>query len=342
MSTEGMFVTPRHYYLGALMNPRDFEGIRLPDAWSREETATYQSKFTINLQGASGANIGGTNIGRFCVVLNPCISNVTTFASTSPGWTVAVLDGPSASAWPGVFNGTYGQFFGDPNAATMLGTVNGLMYKVRPVSASMLVSYNGQILNGGGNIAMHTVPGMSWTNNLANSTVGAKSYTQWENLATVKKAYDGPLFKGAYGVWLPDDETDYLMRSPLNGQPDATFQHDYPLVVCSGQITPPSGYDASVGPALGVSLRVDIYINYEYTTTSRVVEAHHGQKNNSYRDAAISVMATQELSMENDKHELWMRTILGGIAGFATGGPVGAAVGAALGAGVGVAGLLKR
>jgi len=336
----GMQIPRRLIYLAALVCPREFEGIRLPDPWTRAETATYQAKKTFNIKGvqaATGVLANTADAGRFAFVLNPCVSDNLGYSTTNNGWQLGLIDGPitaisGTATWPGAFlapgaiNGT--TYLGDQYQDSWVGTsTEAMMLKARPVSASVLASYNGQLINGGGNIAIHCVPGDSWETNLV-QTSAVYNMAQWEGLANVKKAYDGPLVQGAYAIWLPDNETDYLLYDVRAGGNSSTYGHAYPQIVCSGQISGVPPTVAGSGAA-GPSLRVDMYINFEYTTNTRQIEAEHGPDDIMLRVKAIRALKRVDISMPNEMHIDWIKTILAGAAGFAAAGPIGAALAAA-------------
>jgi len=326
----GVPVGQRDEFLAALLMPREFDGARVPDPFVREPTSTYQAKVTVNIVGAQGTVVGATSDqGRFCFVLNPCISDTPTFATANAGWLYALKDGVNnTGVWTNNFAASsatsFDTYTGDVNQATWVNSVNtGIMNKVRPVSASVLASYNGQILNGGGNIAAGLFPASTWELMLTNGTAGI-SPAKWENLAQYKGMYDGPLSKGAYAYWLPDSETDYLFRTCKSALDDSTFTHDYPVLVVAGQISSPSG-----GFSGSTQLRIDAYVNFEYTTVSRIVGAKHGSKDQSQMIRAMTKLANQPSSMENITHVDIIKGIIAGAAGFFLGGPVGAVAGAA-------------
>lgn len=327
----GMFVPKRLVYLAALLAPREFEGCRVPDPWTRDETATYQAKKTFDITGVFGTNVLPNDLGRFSFIMNPVISETVAWSNSEAGWQLAKIDGDGTGPWDGVYaapnagvNHTTYEY--DQYQSSWVGTSGeAMMLRCRPVSASVLVSYNGQLINGGGNIAMRVAPANTYETNL--TTIPSISMANWENLSAAKQAYDGPLVRGAYGIWLPENETDYLLYDPRfpTNDPNSMGNHDYPQIVCSGKITGVSQTGSGVGP----SLRVDIYINYEYTTNSRQVEAEHGPDDPAMRVRAMRALKKASVAMENDGHIDWIKTILAGAAGFIAGGPVGAVLAAA-------------
>jgi hypothetical protein len=340
---SGLTVPSRLSYLAALVSPRECMGARLPDPFLREATATYQSKLIFNVSGVSGTIVDLTpDAGRFSYVFNPILSTLTTFNALNNHYQVSYKDGrDDLKAWDNPFTaaaaGNFNNYIQDPQVGMFATTAgNGLAMKVRPVSMSVLASYNGNLINGGGNIAIALLPGGTWGRDLANTDANANKFARWESLATVPGAYDGPLAKGAYAYWLPDDETDYLFRTPMGGVDDNMGIHDYPTIVLSGIVSPDAGGNRGANV-----LRLDVYINYEYTTDSRVVETLHGSKSFEERITAVAALSTQPTSMMNDEHIDWIKVLLGGAAGFFIGGPLGAAAGAAAGAGISLTGLLK-
>jgi len=280
------------------------------------------------------------DVGRFSFILNPVFDSVVSvFDLLKQNWMFALQDGVNNTAlWSnqwvaGVLGTNFCSYFQDVNQNTFVNsTNNGLMMKCRPVSASILATYNGQILNGAGNIAAAWVPGDWWVMRGVNSTMTS---TKWETVALYKGAYDGPLEKGAYIVYVPEDETDTLLYDTTTNTANNMKSHQYPNLLVCGQVGAPSG-----GFSGSTQLRLDCYINWEYTTESRVVETMHGSKDISERYLAFKMLADADLSMANAEHVDWIRTILGGVFGFVIGGPVGAAIGAASGAGLSLAGAL--
>jgi hypothetical protein len=337
---SGMRIPRSLEYLGSLVNPREFPGSRVPDPFVRETTATYPAKVTINVTGVNGAAVNATpNAGRFCYVIQPWISETAAgFAAAQARFQVASQDGTKATAlWTNAFAapvaGTnFFAYAADPETSLFANaSSSGLMEKVRPVSASILASYNGNLVNGGGNIAAALVPGGAWLSHLQTAALTGHRYMLWEDLARHPGAYDGPLSKGAYAYWLPDDESDLLFRPVETSAGDNTDVHQYPVLIVSGQVAPDSNGNFTGGNVL----RLDIYINYEYTTDSRIVECRHGSRDVTERHKAIATLSNQPTSMENEGHIDWVKTLIAGACGFVVGGPIGAAVGIAGSVGVG-------
>jgi hypothetical protein len=330
-------VVPKHLeYLANLITPRDVPGARVPDPFVREMTATYQSKSVFNVTGVSGAGVAGSDNGRFCYVFNPllCAANAA-FSPINTVFQVAYKDIQTATGpWvpnfivpsPGVTFDSY--VMDNEQGSFFTSSLTGLVQRVRPVGMSVLASYSGQLINGGGNISAALVPGGSWSSHLTNGTAFYQ-IANWENLARIPGAYDGPLVSGAYAYWLPDDLEDTFLRTGDLSTANRNDLYEYPLIVVSGQVTSPTGA-AIVTP----SLRIECYINFEYTTDSRVVERGHGSRDLTELTDAVAVLSTQQTSMANGDHIDWIKVLIGGVAGFFLGGPVGAALGAAAGAGI--------
>lgn len=335
---EGVLIPRRLEYLAALIAPREGEHIRLPDPWTREETATYQAKREINIIGVQGGVVGVTSdVGRFSILVNPVVDAAApVFNAIQTNWQTAVQDGSNATAnwsqfWQAPALGVnFFSYLPDPLQTTFANTNNsGLMMRCRPVSASILCSYNGKILDGGGNIAATWVAGDWWISRGVNSIAGPGNMCNWENLAGLKGAYDGPLNKGCYCVWAPNDEADTLLRSTANGSVDRMAVHGYPMLAVAGQVSAPTG-----GFSGSTQLRVDIYVNFEYGTDSRAVECLHGSKDINERFIAYAALAKSSLSMANSDHIDWIRVVLGGVLGFALRGRAGGLIGAASGGGI--------
>jgi len=341
-----VFIPSRYEYLASIVAPREAEHVRLPDPWTREETATYQTKFSINIVGCQGVAQGMTaDVGRFSLILNPVFdASFPTFSTTQSNWMVAIQDGNNGTAlwsnsWVASNPGTnFITYITDPNQLTFANPSNtGLMMKCRPVSASILASYNGQLINGGGNIAASWLPGDFWP---VRAVTGTTNACKWETLAQFKGAYDGPLCKGAYTYWMPEDETDTLLYSTANGLPDRMAVHNYPVLAIAGQVSQTTVTPSTSGNS-STQLRVDCYINWEYTTDSRIVEAMHGSKDINERYLAYKVLAKEASSMANGDHIDWIRGLLGAGLGFLAGGPIGAVVGGAAGLGISLSGVRK-
>jgi len=316
-------------YLESLVNPRDTEGIRLPDPFCRQHTATYQAKVVYNVTGVSGALVTTANQGRFCYVFNPVIDQRGgTFNAFNNYSQVAIKDGPIAANWVSPFIGA-DQYAPDAYLSMWTAGANPVMSECRPVSMSVLASYNGNLIQGGGNIAIALVRGGAWVNNLTNSTIGANNLANWENLAEFPGAYDGPLIKGGYAYWLPDDETDYLLRDTNQAKTNTMGVHDYPVIVVSGQNGSPSG-TTGMPPynTFATCLRIDCYINYEYTTLLRTQATSPGPSDTWMRETAMHAICYQPTSMPNEWHQKFIASVIGGVGGFFLGGPAGALVGA--------------
>lgn len=327
-------------YLGALVNPAAFPGARLPDVYNRVPTLTYQSKLVFNVKGISGTTAGG-DAGRFSYVFQPILSTQATFSATTNVFQVSIQDGAKdAATWKNFYEATaatnYMAYAQDPNLSVMFNSAHsGLAARWRPVSMSVLASYTGNLINGGGNIAAALLPGNMWPSGHANTTAPPAFLSNWENLAKYPEAYDGPIYRGSYSYWLPDDEEDLFFSTGVSGDPENPNTHSFPSIAVAGQFT---------GTATDTvnSLRIECFINYEYTMTSRTVAGQKGSFDESERTLAMVRLRDQPTSMENDTHIDWIKVILGGAAGFFVGGPVGAAFGAAAGAGIsGFGSLLK-
>lgn len=317
----------RNVYLESLVNPRDTEGIRLPDPFCRQHTATYQAKAVYNITGVSGTGTTAATQGRFCYVINPCIDQrSTTFSVANLYSQVAYKDGPlpALAPWVNWFN-VDDNYVGDAYQTMWLEGANPVMTECRPVSVAVLVSYNGNLIQGGGNLAIALVRGGTWIANLTNATAGTNNLANWENLAEYPGAYDGPLTSGGYAYWLPDDETDYLLRDVNKAKNDTMGEHDYPVIVVSGVNGSPN---AGSPVTFSTCLRLDAYFNFEYTTPTRTQATGPGPCSTWQRETAMRAICYQPTSMPNDWHQKFIASVVGGFGGWVLGGPAGALVGA--------------
>jgi hypothetical protein len=345
MSCEGMTIPKKAEYLAAILAPREAENIRLPDPWTREATATYQTKFVQNIMGVQGtAQNAANDVGRWSFILNPVIDNqAQVFSPTSTNWMFALQDGQNNTAlwsnyWVAGVGGTnFINYFQDINQATFVGGTNPIMAKCRPICACILATSVAPPITVAGNIAAAWVPGDWWVMAGANSTLA--NSTKWETIATYKGAYDGPTNEGSYIIWVPEDESDTLLYDTLATTTTNMRTHMYPMLCMSGQVATGAGQPSGVAAPI---LRLDCYINWEYTTYQRITACAHGSKDINERYLAYKLLADCAIAMPNDQHINWIRAVLGGVLGFVVGGPVGSAVGFAAGAGISLSNALGR
>jgi hypothetical protein len=171
----------------------------------------------------------------------------------------------------------------------------GLISSYRPVAASLLASYVGPMLTNGGNIAAAWLPSNSTTQNFFTRTPGQYgNFQNWEKLADVPTAYNGPINTGAYCYWTPEDMTDVEMAS----LPEALAK-DYPTLCISGQFNPGN---PSPDPTQELVIRLQLDYCGEYVTTSTLVPSRACVGSQQIWDQANMVLANQPHAMPNGKH----------------------------------------
>jgi len=111
----------------------------------------------------------------------------------------------------------------------------GIINTIRPVGMMLLFTYQNSDLNNAGRIASAFVPGNTCRNDFfspnPNNAVGG--LYEYDNLARIQGAYDGPLKKGSYVWWSPKTIEDIQFRTP-----DQMVRYDYPCLITSGTYAP--------------------------------------------------------------------------------------------------------
>jgi len=94
----------------------------------------------------------------------------------------------------------------------------------RVVGMSALVTFQGNTLQDGGNIAARALEG--------GENAFELQWTTYEAIASLVDSYEAPLKKGAYGFWTPTDEKDMNFRSVS----DTNDTGDLPSLVVAGTV----------------------------------------------------------------------------------------------------------
>jgi len=205
--------------------------------------------------------------------------------------------------------------------------------KCRPVGQSMLVSYSGDLIAGGGELAGVCLPAGDWEKNLTGNATGQNQIKLFDAMSDFPKSSTQKLANGLYVWWKPSSIEDMKLRNVLHGHSTETMKdYDYPLLVCSGHI---NNQAAS-------SMLVTIFTNYNYSTNTRDRSGMDCDDCPEAISLAMYLMKDLPTSMPNGDHIDWIKTILGGVLGFVAGGPVGAAFGAAAGAGLSLFGIQSK
>lgn len=136
---------------------------------------------------------------------------------------------------------------------------DGLIETIRPVAMSVLTTYNGPLLQNGGQIASALVPSKALDSNFfTNAPDNPGALRSWNTIASLNEAvHDGPLNKGAYTWWTQEDNADYEFDSV-----SALNDKDMPAIVVAGTWNP--GTD--VAGSATVVCRVEVEIVFEITT----------------------------------------------------------------------------
>lgn len=342
--------------VAAFLDPREHSQFRFPDG--DRDIVCYQSKSNYKLFGAQFLDdsdppvpVTTRDTGRTFVMLNPLINNsVLPIKNTPASFQLAIADqdqagDPSTQPWPNyltptLMNGRC-RYELDPLQSQLISEdYSGSMVKVKPVGASILVSFDGDNFGGGGDIAGICIPSGDYQKRVANdnntTATNAQSLTYWENYANFSKTCTGKLKKGMYVWWRPDSMEDMLLRTPQHGQSfgtQAADHYEFPCLVVAGQINQSSV--ANNGVSLKNSMLITTYVNFNYTSNDRTRAGDDAPNDPEACAMALAFMRKLDTSFPNDLHDTIIKAAIAGVAGFFIGGPAGAALGVlgAVGAG---------
>jgi hypothetical protein len=278
LGTE-MLGTTGNFYLDSIVDP--FRApVRIPDEYVRP-TAVHQSfaYFTVTSDATAGEG---------CIFLNPILGSAASGAFGAGAgivrnnWVTQVI--PDTSA---------GNRYADPDwgvfSTAIAPAVSPVVTGIRPVSAAMLVSFIGNTLDDGGQISAAWVPGD--VSNTELNTYAAPGGLQL--LALKPGAYTGPISKGAYVFWKPDDVHDSQFKS-LSGE----LNHSYPILVVCFKSTKVST----------TTVRVSAVTNHEINTITRVLDSQCGMVEPDLMLHARRILTNYPTSCANDGHiTLWQR-----------------------------------
>lgn len=263
-------------YLDCLVDPSRGP-VRYPDDFDKPTAVHQQVNYYAIASGASG----GANPGAFNILLNPFIGL---------GTTASFRDGTlSTQIWGGA-SWTPATYV-DADQATLASICN----NIRPVSASLYVTYIGDTLNDGGQISAALIPGNGITTGYLSPT--GQDLRLVANLALQPEAYSGPLRKGVYCFWQPEDPEDTFFKT-VNG----AAAYSYPVLVVSGVSTQ---FSTTV-------VRVTAVINYEYTTSSKLVTSLPSPIEPALITGAKKILQSQPNCIANDDHSTWWTRVLNG------------------------------
>lgn len=329
----------------AFVDPQSHAGFLYPDA--DHAVVPYQAKQVVRLFGAAPQPliVAPEDVGRFVHTINPILNDNITFASVAPSFQLATIDvgtAPTLTPFPAFYTSTAANnrctYTADPEVTTFVVPGGlGLADRARCVGACTLISFDGDILTGGGDIAANCVPGDFWFKRLQNQTgPTGNNCVDFENMSNYPDTYTGALKTGAYLWWRPDDIKDMFLRSTqLNSaSPGETMgTYCYPMLHVAGRIN--QSATAAVNSVLATS-----YINFNYTRNRRVVVGEDAMDDPEAIFWAMQYLRGIPTCVPNDAHIDWIKVVLGGVTGFILGGGIpGAAFGVAAGLGLSLSGI---
>lgn len=100
-------------------------------------------------------------------------------------------------------------------------TVEPVFSSYRTIGASLLISYQGDLLTNAGSIAAVPVP--------AGETPWKLGYTSYDSIAQLRNSFEGPARTGTYMYWKPTDEVQMAFRVPSTSNANGAYPS---FVVC--------------------------------------------------------------------------------------------------------------
>jgi len=188
---------------------------------------------------------------------------------------------------------------------------NGLVTSYRTVGCSLLCTYEGTTLNDGGVVsAVYASGGTQKTNFFNNNPpVMTGQYENWEKVAANPRAYSDRERDGSYSWWLPEDQDDFMFRTPdywaTAGQTNA--DELAPCLIASGVYLP----NATItSPKV---IRIMVSTVYEITTSSQLFAQEKLVGSQNVLDHVNKLMTNQPSSMANAAHMSWLKDFMGGV-----------------------------
>jgi len=175
-----------------------------------------------------------------------------------------------------------------------------MVSQIRPVAASMFLTWEGETLHNGGTIACARLPASTcdqdWFVNAPNNLVGQLQDSK--NLANVaENVYDGALKDGCYLMWAPESLEDRIFHTPLK-----TNDHQYPCLAIAGQFS-------SDGTSPNPVLRLRTTIVWEITTTTKFLDTEVCIGSTSEAETALAFVAANNLICANAEHRQFLKRI---------------------------------
>jgi len=268
-----------------------------------------QYSFNFSMQGTLLSDETATIVGINGAVVTFFVNQSTSFISTNSGY--LYIPATAAGVQPGIkvniaaFDPVFqnSQFtltrtFTD-SASIPSSPDHGLTSQLRPVACSVLTTFSGSSLINGGMISGALLTGGASHTYFFDSNNPAGNCRNWENLAFIKGAYNGPLVDGVYVWWSPESNDDYQMK-----RPDEATSTDYPTILVSGQFIP--GTPTNITSCA----RLEITTVYEVMTESLLLESQYQPGSQEVMDQTMSLLAGQQHAMPNKTHVDWINNVL--------------------------------
>jgi len=177
----------------------------------------------------------------------------------------------------------------------------GLVQQIRPVAMSVLCTNILSDFNAGGNVSIAYLPGETLTKNVLtlNAPFNLTCFENFENINRVTGNYNGNHKNGAYAWWAPTDQDDMNFYS-INDSND----HDYPIIVVSGQVAAFSG-SSGITPVA----RVEVVRVFEVMTNSLFLESECHTGSQGAIDKVNNCLNASPHCMANNDHLAWIRKV---------------------------------
>jgi len=187
-------------------------------------------------------------------------------------------------------------------------TGSGPVEQLRPVSASLLVTFMGNRDLDGGLIAANYVPRDLVTSNFFANNTDAPGQMQFvESLMTTEDAYNGALRDGARVIWAPYDTVDYSMMTVA-----ASNRHEWPSMIVSGTYQPPPGYAGNLNQVTW-TLRCELVVVYEFVTKLTAFDQEAYLGSTALCDLCLQMLKSENFARSNGKHWAWLKAMSGKI-----------------------------
>lgn len=173
------------------------------------------------------------------------------------------------------------------------------------LSQSVLITSNMSDLQNGGVIAIARIPGSAVVGG-GDAQVDSNSWYDWISSLSHNQ-YDGPVKKGAYSWYLPDDETGFFYR-PIS----AAQEKSLPYIVSSFTNIPTT--DGTTPTAANLSMRIKVTSIVQFTTTSSVYDCRPSCRI-SENDFMHHILSLIQASYSNDGHKGGLKSALKSVGG---------------------------